>query len=704
MSTATANNVPLTKSQKKRMKRNKAKAKKAQNATQPQTVELDPLNAHDAMKIGLQDLGFDLPDINRKIDMMWEQGLDYSDINAVASFMTAEKAKEDEKVQVLTNKTEEARASPVSSSGRSEQDSTMAKRNASEEELKTVSTASFSIPKDSNGSTGAIASNGTNASNVPLTVTNNGVDADNSKPQAVSDPQVEVSKATTAPSQNGTVAKKTRKAEPKTPPSLKTKLDIVANNENLTDAIVALTEWIVKAATPSEIKELCDSSKPCALRTVIRRAIVAPGPRNFSGQLLDLIGSILRIAGIPSTELSSSAKTLMHTLTRAKSAIEVDAEFSESIANFVADTVTKNIYTSVETISSASAGASGSIERLEAEIESLKATNVPDDTGVGGLVAKRDQFKTLAQKHYNLLTIKMRSSPEGVSNVASEIVASKDEMMGEVFGDKYEGVVASKAKYDKLKKMQQANNSASSERDEVVSNIESLKAKKVSVSEKIRELEMEMKRLVAEEASLEKNIEASEKKLAIFDDSLSAEAKEAERLLREVSQTIKLSDSVSHVVESLQGFQGEMSKVISSEMASLQSNIPVTDPLSDLPPHMSSYITSLDNYFNSEYKLVSFLQRRAQQLRDGFPRLEMEIEECQSLGMTSNVVAMKKKLNQMQQNISDDDNIIKAFQKEAEEVRGELLEALKEYKSSGASSESYESKLKGMQATINAIL
>ena len=72
--------------------------------------------------------------------------------------------------------------------------------------------------------------------------------------------------------------------------------------------------------------------------------------------------------------------------------------------------------------------------------------------------------------------------------------------------------------------------------------------------------------------------------------------------------------------------------------------------------------------------------------------------------MTSNVVAMKKKLTQMQQNISDDDNIIKAFQKEAEEVRGELLEVLKEYKSSGASNESYESKLKGMQATINAIL
>ena len=256
MSTVATNNVPLTKSQKKRMKRNKAKARKAQNAIESQPAELDPLNAHDAMKIGLQELGFELSDINKKIDMMWEQGLDYSDINAVASFMTAEKAKEVEKMNVEASvKTVETRGSPVSeSTTRSEQDSTLAKRN-SEEESKTVSTdASFSVPKDSAGSNGASASNNSaSASNVPLTVTNNGIDSESTKPQPETAPQVEVPESTPTPSQNGTVAKKTRKAEPKTPPSLKTKLDIVANNEDLTNAIVALTEWIVKAATPNEV-------------------------------------------------------------------------------------------------------------------------------------------------------------------------------------------------------------------------------------------------------------------------------------------------------------------------------------------------------------------------------------------------------------------------------------------------------------------
>lgn len=82
----------------------------------------------------------------------------------------------------------------------------------------------------------------------------------------------------------------------------------------------------------------------------------------------------------------------------------------------------------------------------------------------------------------------------------------------------------------------------------------------------------------------------------------------------------------------------------------------------------------------------------------------MEIEECQSLGMTSNVVAMKKKLNQIQQNISDDDNIIKALQTEAEDMKKNLVEMMKEYKSTGANSDSYQSLLKQMEMTINAIL
>jgi hypothetical protein len=429
------NNAPLSKSQKKRMKRNKAKSKKAEQAnnnnndsSKNTTPELDPLNSHDALRIGLQEMGFKLPAIDKSIEDMWNLGLDYSDINSVMVFMTAEQQSSNEGTEVTTQEVtvdadvdvdaddvNDANDVPTSTSA-SEKDVPLRQRNASEEELKTVSTASFSVKE-------------TTPSPVPLTVTKKEEQVPQQQKQkqqqpprntkSISKPNVEKVDTRTTTTSNGNVnannATVKKAAAPKSPPTLKTKLDIVANDENLTDAIVALTEWIVKAATPLEVKELCDG--PCALRTVIRRVIITPGPKNYSAQLLDLIGSILRIAGIPATELSSFSRALMHTLTKAKSVINDSGSsnsssdssnnsMSDNVADFVTETVTSHISMSVDKISSASVGGSVSFDRLDAEIASLKSSlsnrNSNDTGGVGGLVVRRDQLKNLAEKHSNI--------------------------------------------------------------------------------------------------------------------------------------------------------------------------------------------------------------------------------------------------------------------------------------------------------------
>lgn len=72
--------------------------------------------------------------------------------------------------------------------------------------------------------------------------------------------------------------------------------------------------------------------------------------------------------------------------------------------------------------------------------------------------------------------------------------------------------------------------------------------------------------------------------------------------------------------------------------------------------------------------------------------------------MTSNVREMEKKLNDLQQNIVDDDNIIKALQKEATEMKETLSALLTEYKYTGADSAAYESYMKDMKSTISAII
>ena len=327
----------------------------------------------------------------------------------------------------------------------------------------------------------------------------------------------------------------------------------------------------------------------------------------------------------------------MHTLTKAKSVINdgsnnsssSSSSMSHNVADFVTETVTSHISMSVDKISTASVGGSVSFDRLDAEIASLKSSlssrNSNETGGVGGLVVRRDQLKNLAEKHSNILNIKLRSIPMGFMNgnghSNGRIETSKEEMMAKVFGSKFDEVLSSKAKYEELSKRRMESHASLTDRQEIVSNITNFKTKKGQVSNKIKELELELKRLVTEEDSIDEKIVKAEGKLVILDDSLSVEAKEIEKQLGEVSQNMKLNESISDVVASLQGFQSEVNKVTTAELSSLQAKIPHADLKSDLPPRMNHYLASMSEYFNSEYKLVSFLQRRAQLLRDGFPRL-----------------------------------------------------------------------------------
>jgi len=337
---------------------------------------------------------------------------------------------------------------------------------------------------------------------------------------------------------------------------------------------------------------------------------------------------------------------------------------------------------------------------------------VPSGGGVGGLVSKRDQLKNLAQKHSKFLTMKISSQfdssvvSNGIANGSSSAKSqlSEDDMMAQVFGSKFEEISASKAKYDELKKRQVESHASLTKRQSIVSNIDILKSKKGDLSAKIKEIELELQRLTAEESAVDKQITQAQDSLVVLDNSLSTEAKEIERSMKDMSQNIKLNDSVLDVVQSLQNFHKEMDQAVSNEIAASEASNSEGESKLDLSPYMTSYVTCTNDYFNSEFKLVSFLQQRAQKLRDGFPRLEMEIEECTGLGMTSNVVEMKKKLNQMQQNIADDDNIIKALQKEAEEMKSTLAVIMRQYKSTGADAKSFEATCKAMESTISAII
>lgn len=329
----------------------------------------------------------------------------------------------------------------------------------------------------------------------------------------------------------------------------------------------------------------------------------------------------MRITGIASTELSSSAKALMHTLTRAKDLISIDTNMTEDIADFVADIVTLNISRTVTKITASSSGTLKYLSLLGDEIENLMKTNVPRDSGVGGLVASRDHLKVLAEKQQKLLDAKMKVrsvKDNDKSQTSAYILDSKDEMMVKICGCKYEAISSSKAKYDELKK-QKLSNPVLNDRERLLSNVDSLTVRKNDVAEKIKELEIEMKRLSVEQEEIMSELDVAQNELVKYDASLTEEAKEVERALMNVEQLIKLNDSVSNVVDSMNNFQSEIHELTSNKVNSLHSDIAKLE--SDLPPNFDAYLNSMSNYFDSEFKLVSFLRSRVQNLRSGLPRL-----------------------------------------------------------------------------------
>ncbi len=285
---AAAAAAPLSKSQKKRLKQKRAKTRKEaahQASIQKRNETLDPLNAHDAMKIGLQELGFELREINTAIEDMWNKGLEYGEIGAVVAYLTEsrEMKEEDSSVHVDgSEKCAEERSAAavnvtVAQRGKVVPLPTSSASNTNDqEEIDTASTSSITAKESRASPSPSPKAAVEGGHDVPITVPNNSDASTTSKAgtQKTTAQQIGASAATTPstcgkkqpqPSEaeatqqatqlaNKKVETTTTTGTKKAPLSLKAKLDIVANNENLTDAIVALTEWIVKAATPLEVR------------------------------------------------------------------------------------------------------------------------------------------------------------------------------------------------------------------------------------------------------------------------------------------------------------------------------------------------------------------------------------------------------------------------------------------------------------------
>lgn len=266
----------------------------------------------------------------------------------------------------------------------------------------------------------------------------------------------------------------------------------------------------------------------------------------------------------------------------------------------------------------------------------------------------------------------------GIGGIGGSAAGSEGLMMS-LLGDRYEAISNSKLEQETLqKRLSQATSTTINTRQRIVSNITAYVAERDQVNTRIDELKLEMHRLTLSQSNLTQKIDERKEELAKFDRSLTGEAREIESRLSETSKQVTVYENVKGVVENLENLSASLRKTMNNfTKTSVVQKAPVGKE--KLQKHMEDYLMRMKRYFESEVKMVGYLRERAISLEHQVPSLELEIQECTALGMTSNVSEMTKNLRDMVQNVADDRGIADALRDEASKMRDDLMERSEQY-------------------------
>ena len=167
--------------------------------------------------------GFDLAFIDKGLEEMWNAQLDYSDYDAALTFLLQMQQREQD--EPVGDDLRQVETCPV-------------EKQSETPNLPVVPTKSDTKSTVSTTSSYSCAKEGTPGNPVKNTIIS---------------PESECTSKKVLPNHAEKLKKKkTRKTQSEA--TLQSKLEIVANHESLSDSITALTEWIVKAASKSEVR------------------------------------------------------------------------------------------------------------------------------------------------------------------------------------------------------------------------------------------------------------------------------------------------------------------------------------------------------------------------------------------------------------------------------------------------------------------
>lgn len=477
------------------------------------------------------------------------------------------------------------------------------------------------------------------------------------------------------------------------PFDLTAKLEIVANNQKLTDGMVALTEWVVKAASPMEVKQFCYSN---ALKIVIFRSIVEQSiSSNSTGQLLDLLGSVLRAVGVQSTEVMSTAKALGLLLREASQAMDDDASSEEcSIKESIAHAVSRHVTTAIGKVVSQYVDDLDSndavVQQLEKEIRQIESVmskikgNATSAPSIVDLMTARDKTKLMLEKYSSLVSISLERNNAGQTlrkTHHDEMDVTECNVMKDVLGEDYSNILQSKSVLEKLKAEEKEKNTNVSAMDELLKDVNDLTSEKKRICSRMEELKKELQQLAADEKHIDTKIKDSESKLKEFEGSLSVDARKVAEKKDMLVRNVKIEGTVSMVAKKVCEFAKTMGSVYKNQDNKPENSNDTNSKQGSLK-ELTLFLTATSRYFSSELKTIKFLKTRAEELQKDIPKVQREIMEFESLGMTTTVAEMRRKEKDMQNNVVDDNELVESLLGEADTTKINFVHQLVSYLSS----------------------
>jgi len=616
----------MSKSQKKRMKRKASEARKqaAETQSSPPPASEDTLTPHAKLRADLVKLGFKLNEIDMAMDEMWNLQMRYDEFDSVLNYMQS-KNETSEKEDITSNIVVDV-AAEMEVSATTETDTTISRNTPSN---KIISDDTAQHVADINTEELSEKTAALSMEHAPTT-----------------GPECHIEEAE-SDVQNHSLQ----------PNGLSTRLDLVANHKDLAESLAALTEWVLKAAKPHEIEELYLAKSTRALPLVLRRSILEPSAINVTGQVLDLINSIFRSAGLSSGIISLTTKILGPLLIQTRGLLAIDTCMdNDKIASTVADSIVSSIAISLNRFRQ-SPDVRDVVNRMENEIKQVVSSVIPNGGGVMELMTIRERNKTIVEKYDTImkLTIDKISSRSKIETTKRNIA---------LLGDNVDDVFASQKQCKVLKEALEKVNSVSfKEREILCCYIENCQTEQTQVVNRMADLQSEMERLKNKDQLLSKQIADTRPKLCLLEESLSGEALKLQQKLNEEIEKTKMGECALDIEAKLEEFILTLEKGVSNITFSDNGNL-VPDVLKETCVKINTFLKNMKKYFEAEANIIDFLKERVQKLVNDLPNLR-NMEEYSSLGMITDLTKMKQERENIRANIDDDNNACDALQAEA---------------------------------------